>query len=109
MAEIAVLTELADQRVLVHARRQRAEARERAAADAAADEVAHLLTLVRPQKRRARAHAHDDRVLLARKGKTARADGGKFLDLDGLHAVDIALDIRRAYARERDVADVGEL
>ena len=103
------MAELADQRVLVHARRQRAEARERAAAHAAADEVTDLSALVGPEKRRARAHADDDRVLLARKGEAARADGGELFTLDGLHAVDIALDIRRAHARERDVADVGEL
>ena len=80
-----------------------------AAADAAADEMAHLLTLVRPQERRTRAHAYDDCVLLARKGKTARADGGKFLDLDGLYPVNITLDIRRADAGERNMADIGEL
>ena len=109
VAEVAVLAELADQRVLVYACRQRAEARERAAAHAAADEVTDLSALVGPEKRCARAHTDDDRVLLAREGKAAHADGGEFFDLDGLHAVDIALDIRRAHARKRDVADVGEL
>ena len=48
-----------------------------------------------------------DEVVAA--AKAAHADRGEFFDLDGLHAVDIALDIRRAHARERDVADVGEL
>ena len=109
VAEVAVLAELADQRVLVHACCERAEARERAAAHAAADEVTDISALVGPEKRRARAHTDDDRVLLAREGEAAHADRGEFFDLDGLHAVDIALDIRRAYARERDVADVGEL
>ena len=71
--------------------------------------MANLFPFIGPKKRRARAHTDDDRVLLAREGEAAHADGGEFFDLDGLHTVDIALDIRRAYARERDVADVGEL
>ena len=40
LGEVAVLTELADERVLVHARDELAEARERTAADAAANDVA---------------------------------------------------------------------
>lgn len=64
-----VLAELADQRVLVHACCERAEARERAAAHAAADEVTDISALVGPEKRRARAHTDDDRVLLAREGE----------------------------------------
>ena len=109
VAKVAVLTEFADQRVLMHARRQRAKSRERAAAHAAADEMANLFPFIGPKKRRARAHTDDDRVLLAREGEAAHADGGEFFDLDGLHTVDIALDIRRTHARKRDMADVGEL
>ena len=48
-------------------------------------------------------------MLLARKGEATRADGGKFLDLDGLYPVNITLDIRRADAGERNMADIGEL
>ena len=48
-------------------------------------------------------------MLFARKGKTARADGGKFFDLDGLYVVNITLDIRSANAREGDVVNVGKL
>ena len=109
LGEVAVLTEFADERVLVHARDELAEARERAAADAAADDVADLAALFRPKQRGAGAHAHHDRPLLPAQRQTAHADGGELLDLDRAHAVNVAVHIRGAHAGERDVADVREL
>ena len=109
MAEIAVLAELANEGVLMHACRQRAQTCKRTAADAAADEMTHLLPLVRPEEGRARAHTDNDRVLFARKGKSARADRGELRDLDGLHTVNITLNIRSTHAGKRDMADIGEL
>ena len=88
---------------------QRAQTGKRAAADAAAAEMTDCAALFRPNERRAGAETDNNGALLAGKGETACADRGEFLDFHGVDAVNIAVHIGCADARQDDAVKIGQL